>query len=124
VTDARLEVLRRAIFTRISKELAEHAHVDAILRATCGDFDRDEVMIRLTYEVPALHVSDHEFRAPDGWWQALRERWAPCWWLDRHPVQYRIERVEAKVVLAKARARLPGWAPGDMFVEYFHEKLP
>jgi hypothetical protein len=25
---------------------------------------------------------------PADWWQAFRERWAPRWWLARHPVRY------------------------------------
>lgn len=30
---------------------------------------------------------------PADWWQAVRERWAPAWWLKRHPVKYqRIDR--------------------------------
>lgn len=27
-------------------------------------------------------------RWPCDWWQALRERWFPKWWLRRRPVQY------------------------------------
>lgn len=33
------------------------------------------------------------FRCPADWWQAVRERWAPKWWLRRHPVRYREERI-------------------------------
>lgn len=33
---------------------------------------------------------------PDGWWQAVRERWAPQWWLRRWPVRQR--RIVVKYV--------------------------
>lgn len=26
---------------------------------------------------------------PANWWQAIRERWAPTWWLARHPVEWK-----------------------------------
>lgn len=26
---------------------------------------------------------------PTDWWQAVRERWLPSWWLKKHPVEYR-----------------------------------
>ena len=29
-----------------------------------------------------------DVRWPADWWQAVRERWAPKWWLKRHPVRY------------------------------------
>lgn len=27
-------------------------------------------------------------KRPRDWWQAVRERWFPSWWLRRHPVNY------------------------------------
>ncbi len=38
---------------------------------------------------------------PTDWWQAVRQRWAPAWWLKRHPV-----RMERKV--ASVKATYPG----------------
>ncbi len=26
---------------------------------------------------------------PADWWQAVRERWLPEWWLDKYPVKYK-----------------------------------
>jgi hypothetical protein len=31
---------------------------------------------------------DVDRKWPADWWQAVRERWAPKWWLKRHPVKH------------------------------------
>jgi hypothetical protein len=36
-----------------------------------------------------------EVKWPADWWQALRERWFPSWWLRRWPVRYERRRLEA-----------------------------
>jgi hypothetical protein len=34
------------------------------------------------------HISEHGIlQFPADWWQAVRERWCPQWWLRRHPVK-------------------------------------
>lgn len=35
------------------------------------------------------HVRLEPVEVPRDWWQALRERWLPAWWLRRHPVRCR-----------------------------------
>ena len=66
---------------------------------------------------------------PADWWQAVRERWAPAWWLRRHPVitrevsATRSARAEAKRyravcphVATEGRARHLCWlADADAF---------
>ncbi len=34
---------------------------------------------------------------PADWWQAVRERFLPKWWLRRWPVRYRVEKAEQQV---------------------------
>jgi len=38
----------------------------------------------------------HEVHYPRDWWEAVRERWAPAWWLTRWPVQYQHWVVDAR----------------------------
>ncbi len=37
--------------------------------------------------IPVIELAKEEF--PENWWQAVRNRWLPHWWLRRFPVKYR-----------------------------------
>lgn len=37
-------------------------------------------------------------RRPADWWQAVRERWAPHWWIRRHPVRYTVTEINAAML--------------------------
>ena len=55
---------------------------------------------------------DIERAYPADWWQAVRERWLPPWWLQRYPVQLR------RISIHESRYRavcphLPTDQPGD-----------
>lgn len=50
----------------------------------------------------------YEFRTPVDWWQAVRQRFAPAWWLRRHPVRERVEVVDAKAIWPEFRYLVPG----------------
>lgn len=39
------------------------------------------------YAMPKETIEIH-LKYPEGWWQALRERWLPSWWLKRWPIVY------------------------------------
>lgn len=55
----------------------------------------DRLVIRLRAHVYGEKAPKTiEFRAPLDWWQAVRERWLPSWWLARRPVLYRREEVD------------------------------
>ncbi len=54
----------------------------------------DEMCLQLTAYVmamPSERIEIHR-KFPADWWQALRRRWFPLWWLYRHPVRY--ERID------------------------------
>ena len=48
----------------------------------------------------AKDVEVHIARVPADWWQAVRERWAPPWWLRWYPVREKGVRVETNKFLA------------------------
>lgn len=50
----------------------------------------------------------HTFTAPADWWQAVRERWCPAWWLARHPVRYRVETIDVRDVFPDLKIAAPG----------------
>lgn len=42
-------------------------------------------------------LGEEEVRWPKDWWQALRARFAPRWWLKRHPVLWETRRIYAAI---------------------------
>lgn len=51
----------------------------------------DEVVFRFNSAFAAgseFTVEAGEVKVPLDWWQAVRQRWAPTWWLRRWPVRF------------------------------------
>ena len=48
--------------------------------------DMDAVVISMMDFIWAQNMGCHEYSWPRDWWQAVRQRWCPRWWLARHPV--------------------------------------
>jgi len=48
----------------------------------------ENMVFQLLHMYYGYEVDRLEFKYPDGWWEALRERWFPKWWLSRWPIQY------------------------------------
>jgi len=46
------------------------------------------VIIDVVGWVWAQDIGGKSFKWPKDWWQAIRERFLPAWWLERHPVLY------------------------------------
>lgn len=49
---------------------------------------------RVNAFVASSHVGGYMFRAPLNWWEAVKERFAPEWFLNRWPVEYRTEDID------------------------------
>ncbi len=71
----------------LSEELFIANHVD--LQAAC-DHVAHVMVLRLQSSVLGKQHGkiDVERQWPADWWQAVRERWFPRWWLKRWPVRY------------------------------------
>ena len=50
------------------------------------DFLGQSFRFRLSYQMAGRQ--GEALKYPADWWQAVRERFAPRWWLKRHPVHY------------------------------------
>jgi hypothetical protein len=77
-----LERLQVAASARLSAEFAFPAHVDAVVDPLCNALVLTVVQAVAGEQIERICVS-----YPDGWWQAVRERWFPKRWLARHPVR-------------------------------------
>lgn len=56
-------------------------------------YDRWGLMFRK--HIPFVELANERY--PEDWWQAVRARWLPRWWLRRHPVRYREVRLKLAV---------------------------
>jgi hypothetical protein len=63
-------------------------------------------------QVPS-EPSTRTIRWPDGPWQAIRERFAPAWWLKRYPMRWREETVttETRTYFVCPHVRVPSNNP-------------
>lgn len=80
------------------REFMEGLHFDVTVRTM------DEQLIRFFYSVFGETLEEIEVQYPADWWQALRERWFPKWWLRRWPVQYTVRTMKAEAVYPKVSA--------------------
>jgi hypothetical protein len=49
----------------------------------------------LTVAAPATETESREsYSHPDGWWEAVKARFAPAWWTDRWPVKLKTVAVQ------------------------------
>lgn len=64
----------------------------------------DECIVRFYFGVFGETLDEIEVQYPADWWQALRERWFPAWWLRRWPVQYTARTLRAEAVYPKVSA--------------------
>lgn len=54
---------------------------------------RDEMEQQLVLTLHASiygkdHLKKHVIRYPENWWEAVKERFAPCWFRERYPVRF------------------------------------
>jgi len=88
VSSSTVELYWRHYFVRemitVSPEVRFNAHLDRAARV---------MVCTLTAMVAGERVS--EVRYPRDWWQAVRERFLPKWWLQRFPVQYHTWKADA-----------------------------
>lgn len=59
-----------------------------------ASFMADQLALRLSGYVHAMHEEPIRIEYPRDWWQAFRQRWFPAWWLNKYPVQ--MTKVEEK----------------------------
>lgn len=83
------ELQRRTIaaMVPVSRSFAETLQMNAVQPAEC--FIQDTIVYRLTGTIWAQELETMFDRVPRDWWEALKERFAPGWFLRRYPVQYK-----------------------------------
>ena len=105
-----LERMKLVAVEYITDELAEQFAVPAKVELSMlGKWSCDEIVLRVVQEVYGWRGEAKVVRYPADWWQAFKNHWFPTWALQRWPVEYHTERLEAWEVYPKLS--VPGYEP-------------
>ena len=67
----------------------------------------EAMVIALTRNVWAEQKPEKFFTYPDGWIEAVKERWAPGWFTKRYPVKFKSVTVTCDIIYPELTASLP-----------------
>jgi len=98
-TTDHLEKMKAIVLKRITESDVRMAiaRVDVDINEYAA-FTADEMLIRLKAEVLGEHIRLPVIRYPANWKEAVKERFAPFWFLRRWPVQYAEKAFDVRVV--------------------------
>jgi hypothetical protein len=100
ITKVQLEKLKLAVMAVIPEELID-PQVEFSLHTS---FITESIAMRVKGHIWAEHVDAIDIQYPADWWQAVKERFAPKFVLNRWPVKYTKHRIDVK-------AAYPGFRP-------------
>jgi hypothetical protein len=80
--------------------------VSARLPAEC-----DGLVLQLVAMYAADNLKKLTFTRPFDWWEAVKERFAPQWFLTRYPVRYHTDIVDMKAIWAGYRPATDKYGP-------------
>jgi hypothetical protein len=75
------------------------------------DFITQDMILQLEAYVLGRKETIKTFVYPVDWWQAVRQRWAPKWWLKRYPVINTTETVDVEAVWPTFKVAIPDHQP-------------
>lgn len=85
----------------VSDRLIQSAKIDV------RQYVEKQMMYNMRVSLLGRMIVDKHVRWPATWWDAVKERWAPAFWLERHPVRY--DRFDYTLIDALAeRIAFPG----------------
>jgi len=67
------------------------------------DFVLGQLAMSLSARIASLKVENYEFRAPQDWLEAFKERFFPKWVLKKFPVKYRVEKINVEALFPKIK---------------------
>ena len=94
----------------VAAKLAEDTSLARPLQADWSaeaQWMRNVWTLRLRSAVWGERYREWVVRHPDGWWQALRQRFAPRWWLKRYPVREVVHTVSPRIIYPQLKIAMP-----------------
>jgi hypothetical protein len=85
-----IELRRKDYEQRVRIDAEELAHLrDSSIVREIHHHARREIEIAMHTSIYGIdHPQRHVIRFPENWWEAVKERFAPSWFRDRHPVRF------------------------------------
>jgi hypothetical protein len=89
----------------------EHWISDNVLDGSVDIADSifNNIVVRIRGVVWSERVDIIKFKKPSSWWQMLKEKHAPEWFLERWPVRYDTSIVDVRVAYPDFRPSLPDY---------------
>lgn len=96
--DAR-KIQLESIVVNITHELTRYL-VDPKVTVKESIFDdmQEKVVLNVKGFVFGERATQVQALYPANWWQAVRDRWLPLWWLARHPVEMEVLSLSSTAV--------------------------
>jgi hypothetical protein len=93
-----LEKLKFGIMQRISHEFACRPEVSVSEHV---NFMSDEIALMVRFYILGKQHETVEYSHPMGWWDAVKERFAPAWFTKRWPVRHTRHVLNVKQLFPK-----------------------
>lgn len=100
ITETTLERITLAARGYISQELAEDFAIVPQVRVLIDNM-LDGIIISVRQSILSQQIDSVAVIHPADWWQAVKEEFAPEWFLERWPVEYNKTVVEVRAVYPK-----------------------
>ena len=102
-----LERMHFAFMQYIREEMAEiFAILAKVSMEQPGQYFADGIVLRVRQDILGREIERIECRYPADWWQAVKERFAPKFILNRWPVKYIKHYVDVNVIYPNYRPAL------------------
>ena len=92
-TEVFRHILERKLLAKrvvIPRWMLEKFGVDVIVDETADTF-----IAQLTWHLAGQTLKDHVIAYPTTWWEHLKERFAPKWFLERWPIKWTVHQYRA-----------------------------
>ncbi len=86
----RIDLQRTRFTTTVCVNNFELKHIKGL-----DEIVRNKTCYELDCYIASKVVENYAFNAPMDWWEAVKERFAPKWFLTRYPIRYRVEKIDA-----------------------------
>lgn len=94
-----LETLKIGVIAEVDKLMLEFPCSNRnVSLHTYGTFLAGNIAFRLTQKILGRHIETMTFERPRDWWEAVKQRFAPRWFLKRWPVKMHVDTVDLKAI--------------------------
>ena len=104
IKEIRLESIRFFTEAMLSKDLLlGYKHeLNILIEPICHN-----LIFHLESRIWGQQLKNRVFKYPLDWWEAVKERFAPAWFLKKYPVKYKTIDIDAKLLYPNLQIQVP-----------------